>query len=78
MSRAAKLGRIGAAHLRAVRLSARAWAYYAEETRRWYRVAHADVVEYGRLVHLQTPDAYSRWCAETLAQTMPDGWQPEG
>lgn len=61
--------------LNATQISPRRWAYYADEVSSWFVVSSADMQYLGELL---ADDAYSHWCAGTVAREMPQGWQPEG
>jgi hypothetical protein len=69
-----------AAHVNATELADGDWAYYANETGRWY-VVDADDLE-SLCDYLDdgdeqvSGDAYSHWCAATDAREMPEGWEP--
>lgn len=57
------------------------YAYYAAEVNRWYVVtadALGELCEYLDSSDEQVSrDAYSHWCAGTLACEMSDDWYPE-
>lgn len=52
------------------------WAHRDDGTRRWYRVSEAQLEDLGVMLAAGTPDAYSRWCADSTAVEMPAEWQP--
>lgn len=56
------------------------WAYYADETSRWYVVTAAELAklcDYLDHDHEDIArDAYSHWCAGISADEMPEGWRP--
>ena len=72
---------------RAVRLDDRI-AYYDEGMRRWYVVSPEAVESYGRKLGERAVflaeggdafgrgDVYSLWCASSMAEEMPEGWEP--
>jgi hypothetical protein len=67
--------------LGAVELSDGQYAYYDEGMDRWYIVTAADLESYvtdylGSDDEAITADAYSHWCAGTVAEEMPRGWDP--
>ena len=57
--------------LRAVQLSPRKWAYYAEETSAWYVVSRRDLADLGELLAAGETDAYSHWCAACGREATP-------
>ena len=66
--------------LDAVELSDGRYAYY-DGMGRWYIVTAADLESYvtdylGSDDEAITADAYSHWCAGTVAEEMPRGWDP--
>lgn len=69
-----------AEHISAIEITPGIWAHYAEETRRWYTVTSAQLVEL--CAYLDDDDAqissyaYSHWCAGSCATEMPVGWTP--
>src|SRR4029077_20567952 len=67
--------------LGAVELSDGQYAHYDEGMGRWYIVTAADLESYvtdylGSDDEAITADAYSHWCAGTVAEEMPRGWDP--
>lgn len=70
-----------ARHIGATRLRDGAWAYYADETSRWYVVSDDDLMLLRDIMHDDDPDVsrdpYSHWCASTSAEEMPKGWSPD-
>ena len=66
----------GAELLHATQLDDGQWAYFAEETQRYYLVRDDDMEDLDRRLAAGEPDPYSRWCAETDAREMPIGWVP--
>lgn len=69
-----------AAHIGAVRVGPGRWAHYADETSRWYQVTSDELRELCDYLDDPDPrvsgDAYSHWCAGTIATEMPEGWEP--
>jgi hypothetical protein len=53
------------------------YAYFAEETRRWYVVDSSDIADLSERLDRGEQDVYSRWCADTESREMLDGWSPE-
>jgi len=72
--------RCAANYLGATRLPNQSWAYFAHETGRWYVIGAAALANLVRYLNHHDPavrsDAYSRWCADTSASEMPEGWEP--
>jgi hypothetical protein len=56
------------------------WAYYADETGRYYLIDEDDLVSLCDYLDDEDPqvsgDAYSHWCAGTHSREMPAGWVP--
>lgn len=46
------------------------WAYYEQGARGWYAVSEADVADLDERIAAGEPDAYSRWCADTMAEDL--------
>lgn len=73
LSRAAK-------HIDAVEIAAGLYAYYADETSRWYVVTADELEDLCDYLDDEDPqisgDAYSHWCAGTECVAMPRGWTP--
>lgn len=69
-----------AEHIGAVQISPRRWAYYADETSRYYVVSTAVLASLCSYLDDDDPsisqDAYSHWCAGEPAREMPKGWEP--
>jgi hypothetical protein len=57
------------------------YAHYDDGMRRWYQVDAEDLEDYADLLddpdESVSGDAYSHWCAATLAEEMPEGWEPD-
>jgi hypothetical protein len=72
--------RRGVAKLKAVRLDDGRYAHYDDGMNRWYVVDANDVDGYCDYLDSDDPhvaqDAYSHWCAGTMAEEMPKGWEP--
>ena len=66
--------------LGALRIARGVYAYEAsdEGAPRWYAVDATDMREYGRMLRLEAPDAYSVWCTETFSTRLgrADDWDP--
>lgn len=60
----------------AVQISPRRWAYFDDNTRRWYVVSSKIMKLLANYLDTWGIYAYSRWCADTLAKEMPHGWEP--
>lgn len=73
--------RRAAEHIDATELHDGQWAHYADETGRWYVVTDdelASLCDYLDDEYEQVSrDAYSYWCAGTMAEEMPADWAPE-
>lgn len=57
------------------------WAYYADETSRWYVMPAKELEELCDYLDHDDPqirnDAYSHWCAgHSEVMEMPRGWEP--
>lgn len=52
------------------------YLYYEQGTQRWYRVTADQLRDLGASLRAGTPDAYSLWCAGTVAEEMPRDWTP--
>jgi hypothetical protein len=67
-------------HLDAVRLSDGRYAYHDDGMRRWYLVSASDLADLVDYLDSDDEaimaDAYSHWCAGSIAQEMPAGWTP--
>jgi hypothetical protein len=63
-------------HLSAVELSDGDYAYYEQGMRRWYTTDVHDLELLDAALE-GDKDAYSRWCAETDQNAMPEGWTPD-
>jgi hypothetical protein len=78
-SKQAALAR-AAKELDAVEVSLGAWAHYDDGMRRWYRVTAEELAELCDYLDDEnaqvSSDAYSHWCAGTMAEEMPEGWEP--
>ena len=57
------------------------WAYYDDGMGRYYIVGAADLAELCDYLDSDdetiSGDAYSHWCAGTVADEMPRGWTPD-
>lgn len=62
----------GITRLGAVDLGDEQYAYYADETRAWYLVSADDVRDLGARLLAGEQDAYSLWCAATIATEVRD------
>jgi hypothetical protein len=67
--------------LGAVKLPDGDYAYFDDGMRRWYVVDEDDLLSYvsGYLESTDEDvrnDAYSHWCASTMADEMAEGWEP--
>jgi hypothetical protein len=76
-----KLAR-AADYLDAVQISDRRYAYHDDGMGRWYLVSASDLADLVDYLDSDdeavTGDAYSHWCAGTMAEEMPSGWTPGG
>ena len=57
------------------------YAHFDDGTRRWYLVRAIDLESFasdylGSDDEAIRSDAYSHWCAATMAEEMPAGWEP--
>lgn len=61
------------------RLSEEHWAYFADETQRWYVVDEDALVSLAKSVEKHGHNGYSLWCQElgVDSQEMPEDWSPE-
>jgi hypothetical protein len=71
-----------AKHIDATDLGDGTWAYYADETSRWYVCPAAELAELCDYLDSDdeqiSSDAYSHWCAgHTDVEEMPVGWTPD-
>jgi hypothetical protein len=77
---AAALAR-AADHLAAQRLADGRYAYEDDGMRRWYVVSASDLADLVDYLDSDddaiASDAYSHWCAGSVAQEMPAGWTPD-
>jgi hypothetical protein len=62
--------------LSAIALTDGEYAYFADETRRWYVVDSGEIADLSERLDREEQDAYSRWCAATESREMPEGWEP--
>ena len=64
----------------AVEMADGRWAYYAEETQRYYVMSAADLEDLCGYLDDEdeqvSGDAYGHWCAGTDDEEMPAGWEP--
>lgn len=69
-----------AVHLDAVAIGDDEWAHYDDGTQRWHVVDSSDLESLCDYLdsadHAISSDAYSSWCAATISEQMPRGWQP--
>lgn len=65
------------AYLEATQISPRRWAYYATETRRWYKLTRADLEALALMLNDDGPGyAYGQWCSDGYGTEMPESWTP--
>lgn len=70
-----------AQHIEATDLGGGRWAHYATETSTWWVVSTAELESLCDYLDDEdeqvSGDAYSHWCAGTVAEEMPSGWTPD-
>ena len=70
-----------AKHIDATELSDGRWAHYDDAATAWFVVTADELAELCDYLDDEdeqiSKDAYSHWCAGTLAEEMPEGWTPD-